>query len=344
MTDAREKYLIITAPPDAEIVAKWDEFLQDAPFASHYVTPNYFIDPYIRGWRFVVLAMDNQGKVAAVLAGVQSGEKIVSGMFSRPQMIFRNGVDRHTAVDALLDGVLELGGERSFSEIHSWESVPEFAARGMQARPSNEDTSIVMLDLAAGADALFAGFSQTRRNEIRKAVKQGILEISELKTDDELAELYKIHCDWTRRKGFPADAFEDMQTATAQRENRRTFIARAEGKIIAGSYFRFCPGGVVEYAANNSLPEYQKLRPNDLIAWHAIQWACDEGFSHFSMGGANLFLRRFGGRVLTTYRYSRDRSRFRLNDLRENARDLGVGTYRRLPENVRSGMRKILAR
>jgi hypothetical protein len=242
-------------------------------------------------------------------------------------------------------GIEELtGGTTSFIELHAWQEIPEFQNLGMQVRPSNDETSVVVLDLSDDAEAIFARFSQTRRNEIRRAIKQGAVEVKELETELELAELYKIHCEWNARKGNDAGTLEDMQRAAAQRNNRRVFIAKTEGRVIAGSFYRFTRGGVVEYAANFSMPEHQKLRPNDLIGWHAIRWACDNGFSHFSMGGSHLFLRRFGGETLTTYRYRLDQSVFRLHDLRESAREFGVAAFRRLPENVRSGVRKVLAR
>ncbi len=329
--------------PDADLTANWNAFLQDSPFATHYVTPNYFIDPYIRGERFAVLASGDGGEITAALTGIRDDQRLISGMFSRPQLVFGRNVDRGDAVSALVRGLDEIGDGGSL-EVFSWESVAEFGRKSMRMSGSNDETSIVMLDLSLGADAVFAGFSQTRRNEIRKSLKQQLVEVKELETEEELAELYQIHCDWNTRKGTEPDSYQRMKIAAAQVENRRIFIARTNRKTIAGSFYRFCPGGVVEYAANFSMPQFQKLRPNDLIGWYAIQWACGEGFSHFSMGGSHLFLRRFGGEIMRTYRYRRDRSFLGLSDLRENARDLGMGAYKRLPESVRSGMRKILSR
>ena len=171
-----------------------------------------------------------------------------------------------------------------------------------------------------------------------------MVEIKEPETFVEQEALYRISCEWNARKGNRADSFEKMKTAITERNNRRVFIAKVDGKTIAGSFYRFCPGGVVEYAANFSLPEYHRLRPNDLIGWHAIKWACDSGFSHFSMGGSHLFLRRFGGEVMTTFKYTRDDRPFGMRRLKTSVRDFGIEAYRRLPENVRASMRRVLAR
>ena len=338
------KHIVLRSMPDDTFAAKWNAFLADAPFATHYVTPNYFTDPYVRGERFAVLAAEENGHIAAALTGVADAEKIVSGLFSRPQMVFRNGVDREKAVAALMDGLNQIGDGRQLVELHSWQPLARAQSNGMAVEASNAETSVVMIDLSIGADAIFANFSQTRRSEIRKAIRQDVVEVKELETDAELAELFEMYCDWNKRKGNQPDTLERMQIAASQRTNRRIFIAKTEGKVIAGSFYRFCPGGMVEYAANFSLPEYQRVRPNVLIGWHAIQWACAERLSYFSMGGSHLFLRRFGGEVMTTYRYTRDDRRFGVQRLTESVREFSVDTYRRLPENVRAGVRRVLAK
>lgn len=331
--------------PNAALAARWNKFACDAAYATHYVTPNYFTDPYVRGARFAVLAVDGDRSIAAAATGLVDEHNIVSGLFSRPQMVFGKGVARSEAVDALINGFNELNdGKPRLIELHSWDEIDELADTGLEAHVSNAENSVVMLDLSTGADAIFAQFSQTRRSEIRKGEREKLVEIKEIETFIEQEALYRIHCEWNARKGNRPDTFEQMKTAIAQRENRRVFIAKVDGKTVAGSFYRFCPGGVVEYAANFSLPEYQKLRPNDLIGWHAIKWACNQGFSHFSMGGSHLFLRRFGGEVMTTYRYMRDDRPFGVQRLKSSVREFGVETYRRLPENVRAGLRRVLAR
>lgn len=336
------KPIILTSKPDKAVGAKWNAFLVDAEFATHYVTPNYFDDPYVRNG-FAILAVEKNGDVAAVMTGVSDGSKVCSGIFSRPQVTFRHDVDREKAVATLMEGINTLGDSAELIELYAWQELAGITGHGMQTRASGTETSIVMIDLSIGTEAIFAGFSSSRRNNIRKLMKKGLVEIKEIETDDELAELYKIHLDWNGRKGNVADEFSQMQTAANDRENRRIFIAKLDGKVIAGSFYRFAPGGVVEYAANFSMPEYQQLRPNDLIMWRAIEWACKSGFSHFSLGGSHLFLRRFGGEIMTTYRYRRDQSMFRKHDLREGALEFSVAMYKRLPENVRSGVRKVFA-
>lgn len=338
-------YKIFTGQPDDNWTRKWNEFLADASYPTHYTTPNFFVDPFIRGGeRFAVAAMEDD-KITGILTGVDGGKSIVSGLFVRPQVCFGKSANRLKTAKALFEGLKEKGGDDlQVIEFFTWHPVSEFEEIGFQMREYGGEQGTILLDLTKGADALFKSFSQTRRNELRKAIKQNQVQISEVENLDELAELYAIHCDWNERKGNSPDKFEDFELAWRQKDYRKIFIAKHDRKIIAGSYYRFCPGGVVEYAANNSLTEYQKLRPNDLLGWHSIQWACENGFPLYSMGGSHLFLRRFGGETAATYRYKLDLTFLKVHNLKETVNDFGIKTYKSLPQPVRTKIKAVLGR
>lgn len=336
------KWKVILERPDAETLAKWNEFLKCAAFPTHYTTPDFLVDPFVRGGeRFAVLAFDGE-EVAAVLTGVDAGQTIHSGLAVRPQTAFRKDTNKLIAAKALIGGMLEKGGaDVRFLDFYAWEKIENIDETGFQERKSEGDNKIVVLDLSKGADAIFQDFSQTRRNEIRKAIKQNALEIREIDSPDELFELYEIHKDWCARKNIQPDNFEDFEFGFLQNDYRKILIAKHEGKVVAGSYYRFCENGVVEYAGNNSRLEYQKFRPNDLIGWRSIEWACEAGFTHYSMGGSHLFLRRFGGETVSTYRYKYDRSLLKIHNLKESIKDLSVNIYKGLPASVKSRIKQV---
>jgi hypothetical protein len=335
------RHRLLTSPPDVATTERWNIALATLPYATAYISPAYFTDPYVSGERFAFLAENETGEIDGVVTGIVDGRSVSSGLFSRPQMICRS--DEAAAV--LIAALREFADERSLAlEFCSWEPLQGELAGEFTMRESGDETSVVLIDLSAGADAVFAGFSQTRRNEVRRGLKQGIVEVKELETDAELDQLYEVYVDWNRRKGNFVDAKDKMIAAAAMRDTRRIFIAKAEGRVIAGSFYRYVPGGMVEYAANFSMPEFQRLRPNDLIGWHAIQWASQAGCRWFSMGGSHLFLRRFGGEIKRTYRYTHGEGRFGFAGLTENVRGAGAAAFRRLPVNVQAGVRRMLAR
>jgi lipid II:glycine glycyltransferase (peptidoglycan interpeptide bridge formation enzyme) len=199
-----------------------------------------------------------------------------------------------------------------------------------------------MLDLKNGADELFKGFAERRRSQIRKVVKQGLVVVKDLETDGELGQLYRIHCEWTAKKGIEPDKEDDFRSLIGAKY-RKTLIALHEGKVIAGTYFRYFPKGVVEYAANNSLQESQRLHPNELLAWRGIEWACERGFRWFSMGASHPFLARFGGEIRNTWRYRKDNTFLRVHSNRERLNRLALQTYRAIPEGLKQRIRSARA-
>ncbi len=338
-------YKVFTDVPQEDVISKWNDFLEHASFASHYTTPNFFVDPFVRGGeKFAVLVFEGK-EIVGVLTGVDGGRNIRSGLGVDPQVSFLQDFDRTEVTKYFINGIDEIGGrDLEFVAFHTYEEIPNFKNLGFEQQLMDGDKSVVMLDLSKGSEKLFMDFSQTRRNELRKAIKQNHLEIKDIETEQELCELYEIHKDWNARKGRMPDSESDWRFAVSQKDHRKVIIAKYEGKVIAGSYYRFCRGGIIGYAANNSLIEFQKFRPNDLIGWRSIEWACEQNFKYYSTGGSHLFLRRFGGDMFSCFRYRRDTSLFKAHRIKEDLRQLAINSYRNLPDSVREKIKKIAGR
>jgi hypothetical protein len=170
-------------------------------------------------------------------------------------------------------------------------------------------------------------------------MRRGI-EVAEARTDEEVATYYEIYLEWSKRKEQPILAFPLFRDTMLARTNRRLFLARYNGTIIAGVVVRFHPGGVVEYAANSSSKADQSLRPNDLLHWRVIEWACTQGFTTYSLGGAHLFLRRFGGTVTSTFEYRFDRTFGKRLEMREKLVDAASWSWHHLPKPLKSRLRQ----
>ena len=151
-------------------------------------------------------------------------------------------------------------------------------------------------------------------------------------TRSDISSYYAVYVDWSRRKRIPFVEEDEFQAMFSLTQNRRLFLARHEGQVIAGAVLRFCYGGVAEYAANSSLERALQFHPNHLLQWRAIEWACAEGMTRYSLGGAHFFLRKFGGHIVPTTRCRLDLSLFRrvafadwIADQAERARPLIPG-------------------
>jgi Acetyltransferase (GNAT) domain len=278
-------YHILHRPPEGQIEALWRACLADADFSTHYTAPEYFLEPGFRNkGPFAILSLSGE-EVTAVLTGTNDGAYIQSGHSVRPQIALSRRADRVQAMTNLVDGLLVEAASAKLVDLFVWSDVDALVNSRFRQRPHE---GVVMLDLAHGPDFLFRKFSQTTRNEIRRAIKHGV-SVDIATTREDISSYYTVYVDWSRRKRVPFVDEDEFQAMFSLTQNRRLFLARHEGQVIAGAVLRFFYGGVAEYAANSSLEPALQLHPNHLLQWRAIEWACAEGMTRYSLGGAHPF-------------------------------------------------------
>jgi hypothetical protein len=339
------RFLIVHDFPPSEIEALWREFLGRVEFPAHYDTPEFLREPYWVGNNpFAVLAFADS-KIVGVLTGLHEGDEVVSGLQSRPQICLDQRVDAVLTTDILAEGLLCEAGGANLITVYSWAStpLPSFHQRGFLVR---ELEGNVVLDLSAGAQALFDNFAKNRRRDIRLAIRNGI-EVSEEATDKDLQAYWEVYSAWrkTERKQIHHNrSFASIEKVHHMRGNHRRFLARYQGKVIAAAGIRFCPHSMIEYANNCSLDEFMKLLPNDLLLWRTMEWACEQGFKRYSLGGAHPFLRKWGGTVIPIYRYRLDRTLFHRHDLKENIAGKARNVLGRMSLPVQARIRKVLGK
>jgi len=300
---------ILHGQPTGPIETLWRACLADSDFPTHYTAPEYFCELIrYRGKNpFAILSILGE-HVTAVMTGVHYADRVQSGLSNRPQIAFSRHADRSRAMSNLIAGLLQEAGSAKLVDVFLWSDMAGLVDARFRQRPYR---GVVMLDLSLGPDVLFRKFSQTRRNHIRKAIKHGI-SVDFAKSRDDISAYYAVYVDWARHRYWPITREEELQEEFfATRSNRQLLLARYKGEVIAGVVLRFFPGGVMEYAGGSSLQSVLHLRPNDLLHWRAIEWACAAGLTKYGLGGTDLFLRKFGGEVVPTTRHRLDLSLFR---------------------------------
>jgi Acetyltransferase (GNAT) domain len=301
---SRKSFRVLHRQPTGTIEGKWRACLTDSYFPTHYTAPEYFLEPAFRDKKpFAVLSFAGDD-VTAVLTGINERNHVQSGLSVRPQITFSRDADPERALGNLIAGLREEAQSAKLIDLFVWSDIAGLINARFQQRQCE---GVVMLDLSRGPDALFRKFSENKRTNIKKAIKFGVF-VDAAKNRDDISAYYAICVDWSHRKALPIVGEEEFQETFALTGNRRLWLARFDGKIVAGVVVRYLPGGVMEYAANSSLQSALRLRPNDLLHWRAIEWACAEGMTKYSLGGAHPFLRKFGGEIVPTTRCRLDLS------------------------------------
>lgn len=336
-------FKILREFPSPAIEQAWREYLTRLECPAHYDSPEFFREPlWAERNPFAILAF-NGAKVIGVVTGLQPDRKIMCGLPSRPQVSVDPSANIDETSAALAEGLLTFSRSADLLSVFTWNSLPlpAFAKRRFQRK---QLAGSVVLDLTVGADALFKQFTKDRRRNIRYAEKNGV-QISEATTAEDYAQAYAVYANWRERRGNDAKgrtlSFDAFQRTMSLKGNRILLLARASEKVIATNVFRYFPGGLFESAANNSLEEFIHLKPNDLLQWKGIEWACQQGLKRHSLGGCHEFLLRFGGTVVPIFRYRLDCTWLHRNDLQDAVQGLGRKLVNRMPPAVAKKVRKL---
>jgi hypothetical protein len=337
-------FLILHQFPEPDTERRWRDCLAHVEFPAHYNAPEFFLEPFWKARRpFAVLAIE-RGLINAVLTGCYQRNQVVSGLPSRPQICVADRALGEATLDALARGLLEEAGSSPLVTMYSWSQTPlePFSNHGFHRRSLEGN---VVLDLSKGTAEVFRQFTENRRRNIHLATKHNV-EVFQASAKEDFSAFYEVFLSWrqTGRKRIegPGVSFETFEKAYSLKANRRLFLARFSGKIIAGTTVRFFPNGLLEYAANASLDEYLHVRPNDLLLWRTVEWGCQEGYPRYSLGGAHSFLRKSGGVVLPIYRYRADRTWIRRYDLGEGMLNVGRKALHKLPAPFERSIRGAL--
>jgi Acetyltransferase (GNAT) domain len=281
MNGTDPSFEILHDEPVGPIEPLWRACLADSDFPTHYTAPEYFCEPVLRGTkRFAILSIVDED-VTAVMTGIHNSDRVASGLPLRPQIAFARHADRSRAMNNLIAGLLQESKSAKLVDLFLWSDMAGLVDTRFRQRIYE---GVVMLDLSLGPDAVFREFTKVRRKRIRRAIKYGVT-VEPAKSRDDISAYYEVHVDWTRRRSRPIPGNEQFQGIFASGRNRRLLLARHNGDVIAGVVLRFFPGGVVEVAANGSLESALHLRPNDLLYWRAIEWACAEGLTKCNSAG-----------------------------------------------------------
>jgi hypothetical protein len=333
-------YLVLSDFPEPHIEAAWRSFLQDADMPSHYCAPEFFREPFWDGKSPLAVLALHEGKVVGVATALQDGREFTCGLACRPQICLPKGPRREEAESALVLGILSEAGSSELVSIYSWTGLESPLSLGFRRA---ETEGAVVLDLTKGPDALFREFSMDKRRNIRFSIKNGV-EVTRATTHEDLLDFYDVYLAWrgTDRKEIEGSQipFSTFERAFALTENRLVLMARHAGKIIATNTFRFYAGGLFESAANYSRPESMHLKPNELLQWRGIEWACRNKMQRHSLGGTHTFLRGFGKTIAPVYRYRLDRTFLRQHDLRDTVSDW----RKRMPKPVKQQVRRVFAK
>lgn len=155
---------------------------------------------------------------------------------------------------------------------------------GWQER-SGERISL-RLDLTKSEDEIFAKFRKNSRYEVRRAERLGV-SVGAASADAEIEEFLTLHARLAVRKGFAADAAEDLRGAirwlTTADSRGALLLARSGNQVYGGAVIG--RAGKRCWYVWGAADKHEHFNVGHILQWRALLWAKSNGCNEYDFGG-----------------------------------------------------------
>jgi predicted N-acyltransferase len=154
------------------------------------------------------------------------------------------------------------------------------------------------VDLTKDEDELFANMTGACRRCIRKAEKSGVT-VEEAKDsafpEEYFAQLQDVFAKQSLVPTYTVERVRQMVSHLYPTGNLLLLRARdPTGRCIATGIFPYL-NEVMFFWGGASWRQFQFLRPNEAVQWHAMRFAKTVGLRTYDMGGGGEYKRKYGG-------------------------------------------------
>ena len=268
--------------------SRWDRFTNDQALSTIFHTSAWasvIKEAYGYLPRYYILENEaGQIKAAVPLYGIRSrftGERLICLPFS--DYCYPLGVEG-TDVSFLLEFIKKdvKSGKATYLEIRGWQNGINPAELDLVARDYH---LTYLIDLEPGVDAVRKQFHLSVRRGIHQAETRGAT-VHKTCTEDGLENFYRLNLATRKKLGVlpqPLAFFRALNHHIFKNNLGFIFLAEWEGKTIAGVLFLIYKD-TIYYKFNASDENYLRKRPNHLLIWEAIRYACANGYHYFDFG------------------------------------------------------------
>ncbi|MDY0151904.1 MAG: GNAT family N-acetyltransferase [Candidatus Cloacimonas sp.] len=269
----------------------WQEFVDKHEHGTVFHTP-YIYDVYATTPNFTPFAffcVDSKGGIEAMLSGYLQTVKpgILSGISTRSVMQQSPIYNYLESLKHLLDYYKKwASGKAVYTEIRNHIIDEDYSKCLQDCKFKWENHLNIHVDLTQSTDELWSQVHSKRRNEIRKAEKNGVtVRVIDHKDLYTAYLILKQVYDRARLPLLPFTFFELASELSSQGSGLVAYGAFFEDRFI-GTMITLQFKGVVYDLFAGSLSEFYTKNPNDIIPWEVFKSSKINGYHCFDFGGA----------------------------------------------------------
>jgi len=238
--------------------------------------------------RAVRLAITHNGELVGMIQGTYStyfGFGMELGVMCGPVVNMKNR-ESLQLIENLLKALEDYGKRRRI--IYARMLVPEAwqlheVFNKLGYAPAGKLNEYVV-NLEGSVNEVWNSLAHNKRRNIKKGLKEGV-EVVQSRDHEDLLTFYSMLKAAEERGGFSSYPLSwlDAVWKIYKPELSKVFLARWNGKDVSG-VFTVIHGKTVYALAAGSFSEGWKVRPNDVMHWKVMEWACQNGYSKYQMG------------------------------------------------------------
>ena len=300
---------------------KWNDFICNHPHGNIFQTPEMY-EVYHKTIKYepVFLAVVN-GKdeiLGTLLSVIQREYSGLLGNFTARSIVHGGPLikdDEPEVLDLILkkyNNIIKIKAIYSqFRNFWDWsESKNIFFKNGFKY----EDHLNILIDLTKSKEQLWNEVHSKRRNEVRRAKKEGTYFSVEY-SEDSLKECFSILHEVYYRAKLPMPDYNFFYNLYRMNSNSKLVILCAyyEDVIIGCMLALAFKDKIYDFYAG-SMKKYYNKYPNDLIPWEVFKWGKENGYKVFDFGGAGKpdvpygvrdYKKKFGGEFVNYGRFEK---------------------------------------
>jgi serine/alanine adding enzyme len=310
--------------------SKWDNltsdsegqissFLRKCP-GFHYFQSHRFFDVCLSSKKLIphyIIAKEGDKVVGILLffRQIQSNIPIIS-FFSSRTIIWGGPVVRNNE-PAVIDGLLRFYKAHCsatiYTQVRNLSDTGAYKNLFIKYGFHYEEHLNIIVDLSLSKDNLWKEVYTKRRNQIRRAEKEGC-SVELQNSLEALHTCYSILQEVYQRAKLPLpdlSHFESLLHHSDSHSGLRIFAVNWKGRLIGCMLCLAHGDWLFDYYAG-AFSQYYKKYPNDLLPWAVFKWAKKNGFTKFDFGGAGKpgvpygvrdYKKQFGGELVSYGRY-----------------------------------------
>lgn len=273
---------------DPTIDSRWEQFIKEQKHSTIFHTSAWAkVIKSTHGFspRYYILENENGQFQAAIptyyIKSRLTGNRLICLPFSDNCFPILNNEDDILVLLNTINNDIS-SKMASYLEIRGWQN--KRSTNTYNLKISNQFL-LHVLDIRQGTEILEKNFSRSIRQGISQARKRGV-SVRMSHSEADLKFFYKLYLSTRKKHGVipqPYRFFKSIYNYIISQNLGFLAMADYEGTTISGGLF-FCHKDTIYYKYNASNKHFLNKRPNNLIIWEVLQYACRSGYKYLNFG------------------------------------------------------------